>query len=111
MQPERSLLEIQAKIKLLAQKNTPNRVNEASLLEECLGLKEAYEEQKRKLKSLDDLVVKLGEMNGSRRDNYVSLRNCITKIIRRQFYLMAKEVCRFIVLTLGTIFIFISISV
>ena len=91
-QPKGSLLEIQAKIKLLAKKNTPNRVNEASLLEEFLSLKEAYEEQERKLKCLEDLVVQLGQMNEKRRDNYLSVRNCITKIIRRQFYLMAKEV-------------------
>ena len=91
MQSPRSRQEIQAKIKLLAEKNIPDGVNEASLLQENSDLKKKYEEQKKDLENFKNLLDQLGEMNQRRVENFQTLRSCITKIIRRQFYQMSRE--------------------
>lgn len=91
LQPGGTLLEIQAKIKLLAKKITPGGVNEASLLEECLRVKEVFEDQKRELENLEVFVVQLAEMNRNRTENYMKVRRLITKIVRRQFFYAANQ--------------------
>ena len=91
LQPARNLLTIQAKIKVLEKKNTTDGIDETSLLEEYRDMKEDFEKQERKLKSIRGIVDKLEDLKMKRKENFMALRNCIARVIQRHFYRTANQ--------------------
>ena len=61
------------------------------MLEEYRDIKEDFEKQERKLKSIRGIVDKLEDLKMKRKENFMALRNCIARVIQRQFYRTANQ--------------------
>ena len=77
--------EILAKIRVLKTKNKNGDIDEDSLANEFVEMKEKYEKEKKRLKQLSEHIDSLQKMIRERKQNFFLIRDFISCLVKRQF--------------------------